>query len=78
MHRADNLDVAAKVVLAVTVRPLESWGWVLVSGLVGLAIGVWLLFNPALSLLALGIFIGIQFIAEGIAIGTMAWAARQA
>jgi len=67
----------AKVVLAVTVRPLESWGWVLVSGLIGLAIGVWLLFNPALSLLALGIFIGIQFIAEGIAIGAMAWAARK-
>ena len=68
----------AKVVLAVTVRPMENWGWVLVSGLIGLAIGVWLLFNPALSLLALGIFIGIQFIAEGIAIGTMAWAARKA
>jgi uncharacterized membrane protein HdeD (DUF308 family) len=67
----------AKVAFALTVRPLENWGWVLASGIIGLAIGVWLLFNPALSLLVLGIFIGIQFIVEGVAIGYMALAARK-
>ncbi len=65
-----------KVVFSLTVRPLPNWGWIMVSGIIGLLIGFWLLFNPALTLLALGIFIGIQFISEGIAIGYMAWATR--
>jgi uncharacterized membrane protein HdeD (DUF308 family) len=66
----------AKIAFALTVRPLPNWGWVLASGLIGLVLGIWLLFNPLLSILALGIFIGIQLISEGIAIGWMAWAAR--
>ncbi len=68
----------SKVTLALTVRPLANWAWVLVSGLIGIAIGIYLLMNPALSLLVLAIFIGIQFIVEGIAIGYLAWAARNA
>jgi uncharacterized membrane protein HdeD (DUF308 family) len=67
----------AKIVLALTVRPLRNWGWVLVSGVVGVAIAIFLIFNPLLSLLALGFFIGFQLVAEGIAIGGMAWAARK-
>jgi uncharacterized membrane protein HdeD (DUF308 family) len=67
----------AKIVFAFTVRPLPNWGWVLVSGLIGVAIAVYLLSNPALSLLALGLFIGLQLIGEGIAIGMLAWDARK-
>ena len=67
----------SKIVFALTVRPLPNWGWVLVSGLIGVAISLYLLSNPALTLLALGIFIGIQLISEGIAIGWMAWNARK-
>jgi uncharacterized membrane protein HdeD (DUF308 family) len=68
----------AKVVLALTVRPLPNWGWILVSGLIGIAISVFLVSNPVLSLVALGLFIGIQLISEGIAIGAMAWTLRKA
>ena len=68
----------AKIVLALTVRPLANWGWVLVSGIIGVAILVFLMMNPALSLLALGIFIGIQLISEGVAIFWLAWAQRGA
>jgi uncharacterized membrane protein HdeD (DUF308 family) len=68
----------AKIVLAITVRPLENWGWVLVSGLIGVAISLYLMANPALSLLALGFLIGIQLISEGVAIGWMAWNVRKA
>jgi uncharacterized membrane protein HdeD (DUF308 family) len=67
----------SKIVLALSVRPLPNWGWVLVSGLIGVAISVYLLTNPALSLLALGVFIGILLISEGIAIGWMAWNTRK-
>jgi uncharacterized membrane protein HdeD (DUF308 family) len=67
----------AKVVLAISVRPLPNWGWILVSGIVGILLGVWLLMNPALSIVFLGLFIGIQLIAEGVAIGWMAWSLRK-
>lgn len=67
----------AKVVLALSVRPLPNWGWILVSGIVGLVLGIWLMMNPALSIVFLGLFIGIQLIAEGVAIGWMAWSLRK-
>jgi uncharacterized membrane protein HdeD (DUF308 family) len=68
----------AKIALALTVRPLRNWGWVLASGILGVLIALFLILNPLLSLLALGFFIGFQLVAEGIAIGGMAWAARRA
>jgi uncharacterized membrane protein HdeD (DUF308 family) len=67
----------AKVVLAVSVRPLRNWGWILVSGIIGILISVYLIMNPALTLLVLGLFIGIQLIAEGVAIGWMAMSLRK-
>lgn len=71
------VEGVAKIVLALTVRPLPNWGWALLSGIVGVGLSVFLIFNPLLSFLALGIFIGIQFILEGIAIGWIAWQARK-
>jgi uncharacterized membrane protein HdeD (DUF308 family) len=68
----------AKIVFSLWIRPLENWGWVLLSGIVGVLIGAWLLANPAMSLLFLGIFIGINLIAEGTAIALMAWQVRKA
>jgi uncharacterized membrane protein HdeD (DUF308 family) len=67
----------AKVALALTVRPLRNWGWVLASGIVGVLVALFLILTPVLSLVALGFFIGFQLVAEGIAIGGMAWAARR-
>ncbi len=72
------VEGVAKVVLALSIRPLPNWGWVLASGIIGILIGGWLLMNPALSILVLGLFIGIQLISEGIAIGWMALSLRKA
>jgi uncharacterized membrane protein HdeD (DUF308 family) len=68
----------AKIVFALSVRPMQNWGWILASGVLGLVLGVWLMMNPALSIVFLGLFIGIQLIAEGVAIGWMAWSLRKA
>lgn len=68
----------AKVLFALTVRPLRNWGWVLVSGLIGIGLAVFLILNPLLSLVALGIFIGLQLLSEGLAIGWMVWSFRKA
>jgi uncharacterized membrane protein HdeD (DUF308 family) len=67
----------SKVVFSLTVRPLANWGWVLASGVLGVLISVYLLSNPSLSLVMLGLFIGMQLISEGVAIGLMAWQARK-
>jgi uncharacterized membrane protein HdeD (DUF308 family) len=66
----------SKVVFSLTVRPLANWGWVLASGVLGVLIALYLLSNPTLSLVMLGLFIGVQLISEGVAIGSMAWRAR--
>jgi uncharacterized membrane protein HdeD (DUF308 family) len=67
----------SKIVFSLSVRPLGNWGWVLASGILGVLIALYLLSNPALSLVLLGAFIGLQFISEGVAIGWMAWRARK-
>lgn len=67
----------AKVLFALTVRPLRNWGWVLFSGLIGIGLAVFLILNPLLSLVALGIFIGLQLLGEGLAIGWMVWSMRK-
>ena len=71
------VEGVAKIVLALSVRPLPNWGWILASGVVGLVLGIWLMMNPALSIVFLGLFVGIQLITEGVAIGWMAWSLRK-
>jgi uncharacterized membrane protein HdeD (DUF308 family) len=71
------IEGISKTVFSLTIRPFPNWGWVLASGVLGILIAVWLLANPAMSLLLLGILIGVQLIAEGIAIAAMAWMARK-
>ena len=70
------IEGIAKIIFAITVRPLKNWFWVLLSGVLGVALSFWLLANPLMSLWVIGVFIGIQLIAEGIAIGGMAWSAN--
>lgn len=72
------IEGISKTVFSLTIRPFPNWGWVLASGVLGILIAFWLLANPGMSLLLLGILIGIQLIAEGVAIATMAWTARKA
>ena len=68
----------AKIIFSLSVRPLPNWGWVLASGVLGLLLGIYLIFNPILSLLMLGFFIGLQLILEGAAIAAIAWKVRTA
>lgn len=67
----------SKIVFALSVRPLHHWGWVLASGILGVLISALLLGNLTLSLWLLGIFIGVQLISQGVAIGSMALKARR-
>ncbi|MEQ8654844.1 MAG: HdeD family acid-resistance protein [Kiloniellales bacterium] len=67
----------SRVTFALSVRPLQNWGWVLLTGVLGILLSIFLLANPGMAIWLLGLFIGLQLIADGIAVGTMAWAARK-
>ena len=71
------IEGISKTVFSLTIRPFPNWGWVLASGILGILIAFWLLANPGMSLLLLGILIGVQLIAEGIALASMAWTVRK-
>jgi uncharacterized membrane protein HdeD (DUF308 family) len=62
------IDGAVQVVLAFELRPMDGWIWMLLAGIV--AIGVSLLIAaelPSISLVALGVYLGISFLSTGIA-----------
>lgn len=68
----------SKIIFALTIRPFPNWGWVLGSGVVGILISVFLLANmDGAAVWLLGVLLGIQLIAEGAALGYLAWQVRQ-
>lgn len=71
------VEGTAKIALSLTVRPLRNWGFVLLSGLLGVAISIYLIFNPALTLWLLGFLVGIHLLAEGVALVWLVLNARK-
>ncbi|MEQ9691070.1 MAG: HdeD family acid-resistance protein, partial [Bauldia litoralis] len=68
----------SKIIFALTIRPFPNWGWVLGSGVVGILISVFLLANmDGAAVWLLGVLLGIQLVAEGAALGYLAWQVRQ-
>ncbi|EMA36430.1 HdeD family acid-resistance protein [Halococcus hamelinensis] len=66
------------VVLGLRVRPAAGWGWMLTSGLVGVAAGavVWLGW-PTTALWAVGLVFGIRLLATGGAMVMLAMGSRR-
>lgn len=58
----------AKTALAFAVRPLDGWGWTLLSGLVSLACGIWIFLTVAPSFFVVpGVVVGVTLLFEGFA-----------
>lgn len=69
----------SKVIFALTIRPFPNWGWVLASGIVGIAASIVLWTSIPLSAAwLLGVLLGVLLISEGAAIVYLAWQARRA
>lgn len=67
-----------KVIHALTIRPLPNWGWVLVSGIIGILLSIFLWARlPVTAIWLLGVFVGVTLIAEGVATSAMAWRVRR-
>lgn len=63
--------------LAFKLRPLAGWGWILVSAIASAGIGVMVAAGfPQVSLIVLGILVGINFLSSGIAFISLARAIK--
>lgn len=72
------IDGIAKVVFALTIRPLPNWGWVLASGVVGVLLAGILWSNmPGAAAWLLGMVFGVNLIVQGAGLGAMAWAVNR-
>jgi len=67
----------SKVIFSLTIRPFPNWGWILVSGIIGILLSLFLWANlPVTAIWLLGLLVGIQLISEGAALGYLAWRVR--
>jgi uncharacterized membrane protein HdeD (DUF308 family) len=68
----------SKVIFSLTIRPFPNWGWILASGVVSILLSFYLWASiPITAIWLLGILVGIELICEGVALGRLAWHARQ-
>ena len=72
------IEGISKVIFALTIRPVPNWGWVLVSGIVGILLAFYLWASiPVSAAWLLGVLLGIELICEGAAISHLAWQVRK-
>jgi uncharacterized membrane protein HdeD (DUF308 family) len=72
------IEGISKVIFALTIRPFPNWGWVLVSGIVGILLAFYLWASiPVSAAWLLGLLLGIELICEGAAITHLAWQVRK-
>ena len=72
------IEGISKVIFALTIRPFPNWGWVLVSGIVGILLAFYLWASiPVSAAWLLGVLLGIELICEGAAISHLAWQVRK-
>ena len=72
------IEGIVKILFSLTIRPFPSWGWVFFSGLIGIALSIYLWANLSIvSALMLAILLGVLLVVEGAALASLAWRARQ-
>jgi uncharacterized membrane protein HdeD (DUF308 family) len=73
------MEGISKVVFALTIKPFPNWGWVLASGLVGIALSLILWASlPVTAVWLVGLLLGLELISVGTALAWMAWQVRSA
>ncbi|MBK1724021.1 HdeD family acid-resistance protein [Thiocystis violacea] len=72
------LDAFGSFALAHELRPDPGWGWMVVNGVVDLALVAFFTFTwPASSVLLVGIFVGISLLFDGLALTMIGWSLRK-
>ena len=68
-----------EVIMAVRVRPHEGWAWLLLSGLVAVAVGVLIAYElPSSATWAIGLLAGVNLLSTGVSFIVLALAGRRA
>ncbi len=68
-----------EVILALRVRPHEGWGWLLLSGLVAIAVGVLIAYElPGSAAWSIGLLVGVNLLSTGASFVVLALAGRRA
>jgi uncharacterized membrane protein HdeD (DUF308 family) len=68
-----------EVIMAVRVRPHEGWGWLLLSGLIAVAVGVLIAAElPTSAAWAIGLLAGVNLLSTGVSFIVLALAGRRA
>jgi uncharacterized membrane protein HdeD (DUF308 family) len=68
-----------EVIMAVRVRPHEGWGWLLLSGLVAVAVGALIAAElPSSATWAIGLLAGVNLLSTGVSFIVLALAGRRA
>jgi uncharacterized membrane protein HdeD (DUF308 family) len=71
------IEGVAKVIFGFTIT-FPNWGWVLFSGLLGIALALYLWANlSTVSEWMLGVLLGILLVVEGTALSSLAWRVRR-
>ena len=72
------IEGIVKILFSLTIRPFPSWGWVFFSGLIGIALSIYLWANLSIvSALMLAVLLGVLLVVEGAALASLAWRARK-
>lgn len=67
-----------EIVSAFRMRPLEGWGWLLLAGILGVIVGLFILVEfPSSAAWAIGLLVGINLIASGVAYISLAYSAKK-
>ena len=68
-----------EVIMAMRVRPHEGWGWLLISGLIAIVVGVMIAAElPGSAVWAIGLLAGINLLSTGVSFVVLALAGRRA
>lgn len=72
------LDAFGSFALALDLKPASGWVWMLINGLVDLALVALFTFTwPASSLMMVGIFVGVSLLFDGAALMAIGWTLRK-
>lgn len=67
-----------EVIMAMRVRPHEGWGWMLISGLIAIVVGVMIASElPGSAVWAIGLLAGINLLSTGVSFVVLALAGRR-
>lgn len=43
----------------------SNWGWVLAAGIIGILLGIWLMFDPLFAIMTIGFLLPVTFLMQG-------------